>query len=700
MRKRSSIAALLTVLLVLALAAGARADDAHDYSFTIAGEGGSALGSPADVAVDNSSGPSAGAIYVADLPNSRVVKFGPTGAFVLMFGDGVNETTGGDVCSAGSGHVCGPGETASVYEEAHYPRFVAVDGSDGPSAGSVYVAYRGSDSVSKYTQFGDPIGGWNGGEAEFDDRITGLAVAPDGRLHVRVAPETATVYVFQEDGTQQSAIPLPDPPFGEEIEIDSSGNLYMPVNGALVKFTAAGEGLGEIPMEGGPQIAIDPSSDELYVRSSYGFGLFGEIVRLNTSCLWPECFGLELFGQGHLWPDGGGLAVDATTDTVYATNPGWEPERGVAVFRPPGVLPDVETGTALAEGDSAATVSGYVDPASSGAVIDCFAEYVTQDEYREGFFDQALTAPCSPPPSYPGIAGAPLTDLELDTEYRYRLVAVGSNGRSAGVTRELELVLPRATVEGAVKVDQTTALLTGVANPRWGEEIVGCRYLTVAESAFEATGFFGARELPCSPKPPYAERTDVIGPLFDLEPGTDYRYRLLVWNRVGADSSEGRFTTASPPAIHAPEGPYPPESEEDEDPPRSRDRGRSRRGPRRPVRCSKQACVRVLGGSARVRTWLSPRFPLSYGWLINVHKDGRQLEHSELVGGCRSTFHGQGILARLNACEGRFRLRYKGRGPFKVRWRVFEFCRCGDRSEKRLTTRRAAAGAFSLPSPG
>ena len=49
------------------------------------------------LAVDNSNGPSAHHLYVTDPDHHRVVSFDPSGAFVLMFGDGVNETTGGDV---------------------------------------------------------------------------------------------------------------------------------------------------------------------------------------------------------------------------------------------------------------------------------------------------------------------------------------------------------------------------------------------------------------------------------------------------------------------------------------------------------------------------------------------------------------------------------------------------------------------------
>jgi hypothetical protein len=50
------------------------------------------LSEPTDVAVDNSSGPSVGYVYVTDTANHRIEKFGPSGQFLLMFGSEVNKT--------------------------------------------------------------------------------------------------------------------------------------------------------------------------------------------------------------------------------------------------------------------------------------------------------------------------------------------------------------------------------------------------------------------------------------------------------------------------------------------------------------------------------------------------------------------------------------------------------------------------------
>ena len=62
----------------------------------VPGKGG--YGSPSGVAVDSS-----GDIYVMDLGNFRVQKFDDAGHFLLAFGGQVNQTTGGDICTAASG---------------------------------------------------------------------------------------------------------------------------------------------------------------------------------------------------------------------------------------------------------------------------------------------------------------------------------------------------------------------------------------------------------------------------------------------------------------------------------------------------------------------------------------------------------------------------------------------------------------------
>src|SRR5262245_41286377 len=88
--RRLPVAAIATLALAVSPAASAPAAGLVPvHSFSITGTGGAQILRPTDVAVDNSSGPSAHDVYVADAAHSRVVKFDPAGRFLSTFGEGV-----------------------------------------------------------------------------------------------------------------------------------------------------------------------------------------------------------------------------------------------------------------------------------------------------------------------------------------------------------------------------------------------------------------------------------------------------------------------------------------------------------------------------------------------------------------------------------------------------------------------------------
>lgn len=97
------------------------------------------------------------------------------------------------------------------------------------------------------------------------------------------------------------------------------------------------------------------------------------------------------------------------------------------------------------------------------------------------------------------------------------------------------------------------------------------------------------------------------------------------------------------------------------------------------VACSAEPCSRALQGSTRLRTWVSPSFPASYGWRFSVFREGHELKSVNSIGECSGTFGGRGMLATLNGCRRRLKLLYLGAVPFTIRWRVFAHCACGQR---------------------
>ena len=140
-------------------------DDGHAFSHSFKPSGTAALGSylPA-IAVDNSSGPSGGDIYVADYYRYRIEKFDPEGHFILMFGDEVNATTGSDVCTASSGNTCKAGNNGSAAERFECLQSIAVDGSGGRrQPATCTVADSCQRKVHKYDEDGNLITSWGEG---------------------------------------------------------------------------------------------------------------------------------------------------------------------------------------------------------------------------------------------------------------------------------------------------------------------------------------------------------------------------------------------------------------------------------------------------------------------------------------------------------------------------------------------------------
>jgi NHL repeat len=137
---------------------------------TIAGSGASALHEPTGVALD-----AAGDVYVADAGNGRLEEFGPSGTFLRAIGAGVDVTTGGEVCTAASGDLCGTsGDGAqSVAVDANGSIFVG----ENNGAGFHIVLY--SPAGQRLQDFGSGVIG----TSEFG-AINTLAVAPNGVLYV------------------------------------------------------------------------------------------------------------------------------------------------------------------------------------------------------------------------------------------------------------------------------------------------------------------------------------------------------------------------------------------------------------------------------------------------------------------------------------------------------------------------------------
>jgi hypothetical protein len=642
----------------------ASATPAHVYSFSFSGSGAHALSEPVDVAVDNSHGPSARDVYVTDPRHHRVEKFDPDGNFILMFGDGVNQTTGGDVCTGASGDLCKAGAPPSEYGDPgafNWPSLIAVDGSGGPSAGDVYVGdWSGPERLMKFDPSGRLITSWGEG-GQIVTGLYGIAVDRNGNLFAEGYYETQK---YSQAGVQLSSFKTAGGSDWIGIGIDSADHLYRATSypsSAIEKLTTAGVDLGRVDGRGDAiGLAVDPSTGEVYVNRRPG-----AIDRFAANCPLPDCSPLIGFGEGLLNTAGHfqGVAVDASSHTVYAVNPlGLDGE--VAVFFAPGRLPQVVTGSTKSAGTATATVTGWIDPAGA-AVRSCRFAYVDDASFRRDDYGDAKVASCRKGPPYSGATqvSANLSLLRKGTTYHYRIIGSNENGSGRGADRAFTTAAPPAVRTGSVSgVDLSAATLTGSVDPGGAGPVTLCRFDYVSEARFRADGYGQAQSVPCFNVTPYWLPTNVRAALSGLRPRTTYHYRIVAANAQGTvDGVDLTFRTLSKALVREPRPPI-----------------------RRPtnVACSKQACTRTLDGSPGRRTWRSPRFPPTYGWLFSVYWKDKALRLTQVEDGCRGTFRGHGVVVSVDGCNGRFELAYRGSVRFRIRWRVFAHCKCAKHTER------------------
>ncbi len=217
--------------------------------------------------------------------------------------------------------------------------------------------------------------------------------------------------------------------------VDASDSVYVTCCGESVgKFSSTGVELAEFSGSGTSALAIDPSTNNLFVDKASSieeFGPFGEPFSSPVAT-----FPSEGLSESH------GVVVNGNTGTVYAT----QRETGTVDVFNEVVLPDVSTEPASGLSEAGAGVSATVNPAGI-QVSSCEFEYGTEVSYGQ-------SVPCEQTPaqigagSEPGPVSAEITGLQPDTIYHYRLKAGNAlYGTSTGQDRTFTTVGP-LVVEG------------------------------------------------------------------------------------------------------------------------------------------------------------------------------------------------------------------------------------------------------------
>jgi hypothetical protein len=486
------------------------------------------------VAVNNSSGPHGGDVYVisgsatvdvyatnaeGELEGSEELT-PPAGGFSLLSGVEAHEHNGG----------------------------LAVDGANG----KVYVAEPGHAAVSEYNskdelQAEKLTGAQTPAPGSFEpvgvaiDEVSGDVYVVDAASKVIDQFSSSGTYLGQIRGIEEEEVPFTNP-LGVTVQNlagATQGEVYVS-NGAAVdvfanhppgpkqKLTVQKTGTGAGTVTSSPAgIACGTKCTHLFEE--------GVTVTLTAA---PN--GGSLFVG---W-SGGGCAGAGTCEVTLS-----QAQTVSADFE--AHSPILTTGEAQEVTTTSAIVSGTVDPV--GAQTTYHFAYIPASEYEPGAENPYLKGAITPTfgflPSYTVEPVHPeyIGELQPGTTYDYALVATNSVGTTIGPNETFTTAPPtppQAFTGEAVGVSQTSATLTGAANTNGLPTTV----------SFE----FGTSPVPGTGTPVIASVTAEAGTSVsvaasfagDLQAGTTYYYRTVASNRDGVESgAERSFTTAGFPAL-------------------------------------------------------------------------------------------------------------------------------------------------------
>jgi NHL repeat len=293
------LAALGACLGCAFLAAPAGAEVVYQRSFGEPGGGSGQLSQPTGIAVNETTGD----VYVADRDNHRIEQFDSSGSFVRMWGRGVNQSTGGDICPLNLSDVCQAGIVGEEAGQFSYPQGIGLDNSTGPAAGSVYVQDAGNIRIQRFTANGQFVLMW--GKAV--DQQTAVNLCTAESTHACRAglssgsADNKEITELTEEGLFNDWIdPNTQLPNGRPgLTVGPDGSIYVTdgqafPNGRVQKFAYSGAYLGKVgapynvakflSLEDYP--IVSPAGD-VYVKNSY-FGHKTAFVQFTSSDFVPE----------------------------------------------------------------------------------------------------------------------------------------------------------------------------------------------------------------------------------------------------------------------------------------------------------------------------------------------------------------------------------------------------------------------------
>ncbi len=416
---------------------------------------------PTGIAVDNSGGPFAGEVYVAEgeLENGErdvVDCFSATGEYLSH----INGSETVQKSFAGAGEQWG----------------LATD----PSNGDLYVALPGLGVVDKFEAgCGNVVSGFGSSGQISASNIeagklgspgTGKPFAPEG---IAVDPSTQEVFVgdesndvidvFSSSGGYVRQFYVEGSPVS--IAIDSLGDVFVANRSKVVIYEAAtGTDVGVLDSGDSRSVAVDPTTEDVYV-ADVDFETESRDINQYAGSTLISSFGSEaLTGPSQ-------LAIGKAISHVYVTNNGGY----VSIFGP-FVVPDkLKTEPATEVQSQSAILNGGVNP-NGLPVSECYFEYGPTQAYGK-------KAQCEEPDANEILADEvehhvhAKIALEPDTAYHFRLVTVNTYGPFYG--SDETIALPTAEADAVHTVNGEGKLsVFGVVDPDGSEANYRFEFLT------------------------------------------------------------------------------------------------------------------------------------------------------------------------------------------------------------------------------
>jgi DNA-binding beta-propeller fold protein YncE len=385
---------------------------------------------PGGVAVDNSGGPSAGAVYVADIffESSVVDKFAsaPGSGYLCQITGAGNLSFSGSECDTSS-----PGTPSG-----HFGGFPATGVAVDPGTGNVFVVDSANHVVDEFDSSGkylSQVTGVSLPRAVAVDGVSGVVYVTEAEGEVkRFDPVTSVLSTFAALGSGLGGIAV------DNSGGSSAGDVYVvdAGNNVVDKFDTAGTLVAQITAPGVGSfgalrgMAVDPVTGDVYVADQAG-GVVDQFDGAGAAI--GVISGVETTA-GAMEPSG--LAV-SSSGLVYVSD---SAHPVVNVFGAEVVVPDVVTGGASNVTPTSATVEGGVNP-DGIQLTDCHFDYVDDADYNASAanpYGAGQTAPCVPAAgSIPAdssehAVAADLTGLTPGTGYHFRLDASNANGANRG----------------------------------------------------------------------------------------------------------------------------------------------------------------------------------------------------------------------------------------------------------------------------